>query len=174
MNAVAALLNQLDDAAARTALNNCCAAPAWVEGMLDRRPFADDAAVNDAAAAVAAGLSEVDWLEAFSSHPMIGDVESLRQKYAATKAIAAGEQSGATGASDATLAELAKLNREYYDKLGFIFIVFATGKSADEMLAILKSRIGNTRDEEVCNAAGEQLKITKLRLAKLAGVDGPA
>ncbi len=169
MNGVAAMLNQFDDAAARSALTNCCAAQTWVDAMLARRPISDDAAVEAATAAVAATLGEADWLEAFAAHPMIGDVESLRQKYAATKAIAAGEQSGATGASEATLAELAKLNHEYHDKFGFIFIVFATGKSADEMLAILQGRIGNTREQELKNAAAEQLKITQLRLAKLAG-----
>jgi OHCU decarboxylase len=165
---VGALLNSMSDETARIALANCCAAAAWVESMLRRRPFADDAAVNAAAADAAAEMAEADWLEAFAAHPMIGDVDSLRKKYAATKAIATGEQAGAAGASEATLAELARLNREYYDKFGFIFIVFATGKNADEMLAILKCRIGNARDEELCKAAGEQMKITQLRLEKLA------
>jgi OHCU decarboxylase len=166
---VANRFNGMNDDAARSALGNCCASSAWVDVMLARRPFADDAAVAATAASAAAGLGEADWLEAFAAHPMIGDVESLRQKYAATKAIAAGEQSAATGAAEATLAELAKLNREYHEKFGFIFIVFATGKSADEMLAILQERIGNSREQELKNAAAEQLKITLLRLAKLAG-----
>ena len=164
---IAAHLNRLNGDAARAALTNCCAAGAWVDEMMHRRPFADDAAVTAAAAEAAAALGEADWLEAFAGHPLIGDVESLRKKYAATKAVAAGEQAGAGGASEATLAELARLNREYRDKFGFIFIVFATGKSADEMMAILKGRVGNTRDEELCNAAGEQMKITQLRLKKL-------
>jgi OHCU decarboxylase len=165
---VAALLNALDNDAARAALTNCCASRAWVESMMRRRPFGDDAVVRTAAADAASEMSEADWLEAFAAHPMIGDVESLRIKYAATKAIAAGEQAGAAGASETTLNELARLNREYFDKFGFIFIVFATGKSAEEMLAILKGRIGNSRDGELCNAAGEQMKITNLRLEKLA------
>jgi OHCU decarboxylase len=165
---LAALLDGLDDRAARTTLTHCCAAAAWVEGMMRRRPFGNDAGVKAAATDSAAGMSEADWIEAFAAHPIIGNVESLRKKYAATKAIAAGEQAGAAEASEATLAELARLNREYYDKFGFIFIVFATGKSAKEMLAILKGRIDNTRDEELCNAAGEQMKITQLRLEKLA------
>jgi OHCU decarboxylase len=162
------LLNSLDADSARTALADCCAARAWVDGMLARRPFANDDAVMAAAAKVAHTLSEADWLEAFAAHPLIGDVESLREKYAATKQLAAGEQAGVTGADDALLAELAALNREYRERFGFIFIVFATGKTADEMLATLKSRINNTREEELKNAAGEQLKITQLRLTKLA------
>ena len=171
---IASTINALSDADARAALRNCCAAGGWVEAMLAGRPFADDPAVLAAADAAAAGLGEEDWLEAFSAHPLIGDVESLRKKYAATKRIAAGEQSGVAGADEATLEELAALNHEYRDRFGFIFIVFATGKSAAEMLAILKSRIGNTRAEELCNAAGEQMKITKLRLEKLAARPGDA
>ncbi len=136
--------------------------------MLARRPFADDAAVFSAAAEVADTLHEADWLEAFAAHPLIGDVDSLRIKYAATRETAAGEQAGVGGAAEATLAELAALNRQYATRFGFIFIVFATGKSAAEMLAILKQRIENTREVELNSASVEQLKIARLRLQKLA------
>jgi len=152
---------------ARALLTNCCAATAWVEGMLARRPFPDDAAVAAAAYDVADELADSDWLEAFAAHPLIGDVESLRAKYATTKALAAGEQAGVAGAHNATLQELAELNREYLKRFGFIFIVFATGKSAQQMLAILRTRLGNCRDEEMQTAAEEQMKITQLRLQKL-------
>jgi OHCU decarboxylase len=161
------LLNSMSEANAWQTLANCCAAKRWIAEMVARRPFADDAAVLAAADEAATLLDEADWLEAFAAHPLIGDVESLRKKYSVTKQLAAAEQAGVAGADDATLAELAELNPAYRDKFGFMFIVFATGKSAAEMLAILKSRIGNSRDEEVCNAAGEQMKITRLRLAKL-------
>jgi 2-oxo-4-hydroxy-4-carboxy-5-ureidoimidazoline decarboxylase len=160
--------NDLTDADARAALANCCAAEKWVGGMLAACPFASDDALFAACNTVAATLSESDWLEAFAAHPLIGDVDSLRKKYAATKQLAAGEQSGVDAASEATLRELAGLNRAYAEKFGFIFIVFATGKTADEMLAILKSRIDNSRDQELANAAAEQLKITRLRIEKLA------
>jgi OHCU decarboxylase len=150
-------------------LVNCCAATAWVEGMLALRPFANDEAVIAAAHDVAERqLSDDDWLEAFAAHPTIGDVESLRQKYAATRQIAAGEQAGVAGAHESTLRDLAELNREYFKRYGFIFIVCAAGKSAEQMLAILRTRIGNCRDEEIQNAAEEQMQITELRLRKLA------
>lgn len=165
---VIAKLNGLTDNDARVALTNCCAAHKWVSGMLAARPFAGDDALFVAGDAIAATLTESDWLEAFAAHPLIGDVDSLRKKYAATKQLAAGEQSGVDAASEATLRELAELNRTYAERFGFIFIVFATGKSADEMLAILKSRTNNSRDQELANAAAEQLKITRLRLTKLA------
>ncbi len=164
---IAAKLNDLPDGDARTVLSNCCAAEKWVNGMLAARPFADDNAVFAASESIAATLTKPDWLEAFAAHPLIGDVDSLRKKYAATKQLAAGEQSGVDAASEATLRELAALNQAYLARCGFIFIVFATGKTADEMLAILKSRINNSREEELANAAAEQLKITRLRLTKL-------
>jgi OHCU decarboxylase len=162
------LLNSLPADEARAALANCCAATRWVDEMLARRLFADDAAVFTTAEAVASRLTEADWLEAFAAHPLIGDVDSLRPKYAATRQLAAGEQSGVAAASDDVLNELAALNRDYAARFGFIFIVFATGKSADEMLAMLKSRINNTREQELKNAAAEQLKITMLRLQRIA------
>jgi OHCU decarboxylase len=159
---------------AHEALANCCAAAAWIEGMLAQRPFADDDAVLLAAAEAALPMGEADWLEAFAAHPLIGDVESLRAKYATTKQTAAGEQAGVVGADEVTLTKLAELNRAYRDKFGFIFIVFATGKTAAEMLAILKDRIGNTREQEIRNAAVEQMKITRLRLRKLGDAPQPA
>lgn len=136
--------------------------------MLGRRPFADDDAVIDAAYDVfERELTDDDWLEAFAAHPVIGDVETLRAKYAATKSLAANEQAGVAGAHEAVLQELAELNREYVKRFGFIFIVCAAGKSAEQMLANLRMRIGNCRDEEMQNAAEEQMKITELRLLKL-------
>lgn len=152
---------------AREALTNCCASSVWVDGMLARRPFSNDEAVVEAAYDVGEALTDDDWLEAFAAHPVIGDIASLRQKYAATKELAAGEQSGVAGAHDATLGELAELNREYLRRFGFIFIVFATGKSAEQMLAILRTRIDNCREDELQTAAEEQMKITQLRLKKL-------
>ena len=163
----AAKLDALAEDDARIALSNCCAAEKWVSGMLAARPFADDNAVLAASESIAATLTEPDWLEAFAAHPLIGDVDILRKKYAATKQLAAGEQAGVDAASETTLRELAELNQAYLAKFGFIFIVFATGKSADEMLAILKSRIDNCREQEIASAAAEQLKITRLRLTKL-------
>lgn len=166
---ISAKINSLTDDDASVALTNCCAAEKWVRGILAARPFASDDALFAACDRAAATLTESDWLEAFAAHPLIGDVDSLRKKYAATKQLAAGEQSGVDAASETTLRELAALNRDYAERFGFIFIVFATGKSVNEMLAILKSRIDNSRDQELANAAAEQLKITRLRLTKIAG-----
>jgi 2-oxo-4-hydroxy-4-carboxy-5-ureidoimidazoline decarboxylase len=97
---------------------------------------------------------------------MIGDVNSLREKFKSTKTMASNEQSGAQLASEETLQQLHKLNHAYLNKHGFIFIIFATGKSAEEMLAALKSRIDNDTETEIENAAAEQIKITLLRINK--------
>ena len=97
-------------------------------------------------------------------------MNSLRKKYASTKGLASNEQSGVNSADEQTLIDLANANDEYFEKNGFIFIVYATGKSAAQMLAILQGRLPNDRATEIKNAAVEQSKITALRLNKLLGL----
>ncbi|MDB5246630.1 MAG: uraD [Segetibacter sp.] len=110
---------------------------------------------------------ELDWLEAFQHHPKIGDINSLKKKFASTAHLASNEQSSVNIASEKILEELAKGNEAYEKKFGYIFIVCATGKSAEEMLNILRSRLPNSAADEIEIAAEEQIKITKLRLEKL-------
>lgn len=97
---------------------------------------------------------------------MIGDLSSLRAKFASTKGLANSEQSGAARASEATLKILQQANIDYVNKHGFIFIICATGLSAEVMLIELQKRIGNSTPEEIEKAAQEQLKITLLRIQK--------
>ncbi len=160
-------LNQLDETALRTTLSRCCAARAWVGAMFAARPFADDNSVYSTAESTWWRLGRDDWLEAFAAHPQIGDIDSLRAKFADTRAWAGREQAGVAGAGESTLRRLAEANREYLARFGYIFIVCATGKSADEMLAILEQRLANSPETELPIAAAEQLKITQLRLRKL-------
>ena len=162
-------LNELPHAEAHDALERCCGASAWVEAMCSRRPFADRAGLYAAAERIWRDLGTKDWREAFAHHPRIGDVASLRRKFASTAVWAADEQRGATEASERTLVGLAEGNRAYEEKFGYIFIVCATGKSAEEMLALLEARIHNDPEVEIQNAAEEQMKITRLRLEKLLG-----
>jgi 2-oxo-4-hydroxy-4-carboxy-5-ureidoimidazoline decarboxylase len=164
---LAAYLNRLSRDECRAVFQRCCAADVWVDAMLAARPFASDESVLETARRVCTQLRRADWLQAFAAHPRIGDVDSLRMKYANTKAWASSEQAGVQSASDATLYRLAAANQEYLQKFGFIFIVFATGKSAEEMLAILESRLGNNPWDELLVASAEQRKITELRLQKL-------
>ena len=157
----------MPDAAARAELLRCCGSTRWAEFLLRLRPFADKAAAVSAAGAAWAEASEKDRLEAFSQHPRIGGKDALRAKFAATKAWAQGEQAAVAAADEATLDALEKGNADYEARIGFIFIVCATGKSAVEMLALLNARRTNDRETELRIAAGEQAKITKIRLEKL-------
>lgn len=160
-------LEQLDEAQVAEALRRCCGASRWVAAMLAARPFHTAEALFQAADDAWARCGREDWLEAFTHHPRIGDVESLRLKFASTAAWAAGEQAGSASASEETLQDLAAGNTLYEATFGHIFIVCATGKRADEMLAILHERLANDPEVELRIAAAEQHKITRLRLEKL-------
>lgn len=151
----------------KDALTKCCGSSLWVEKMLEKRPFRSAGELFSTADDIWFKLAPEDWLEAFSHHPRIGDVESLRAKFATTASWCENEQKGVSQATEDVLQQLSKLNDDYFDKYGYIFIVCATGKSADEMLAILKSRLPSDKDCELKVAAGEQAKITRLRLEKL-------
>ena len=162
-----AAFNALCDADARAALLRCCGSRRWADAMLARRPFASMADLLAAADAVWAGLDRADWLEAFAAHPRIGDLGGLRKKFAATAHWSAGEQAGVAGAGEDVLRELAEGNRRYEERFGHIFIVCATGKTAAEMLRLLRARLPNEPAAELAVAAAEQAKITRLRLEKL-------
>lgn len=159
--------NELDLSEARRRLLDCCHCEQWAEKMAQKRPFASLPSMQETGAQLFLELGEASWLEAFLGHPRIGDVNSLRARYSSTRTVAENEQGGMQGAQENTIQDLARLNAEYENKFGFIFIVFATGKSAEQMLAILEKRIRNTREEELRNSAAEQIKITKLRMEKL-------
>ena len=162
-------LNALDDNAATTALTRCCGAGRWVTGMLAARPFASDEAVFEAADRIWRALGRADYLEAFAHHPRIGaDLEALRARFAATADWSRREQAGAAGADSETLSALQAGNLAYEAHFGYLFIVCATGKTAREMLSLLEARRDNPPDVELAVAAGEQAKITRLRLLRLA------
>lgn len=110
-------------------------------------------------------LSESDWLEAFSHHPKIGDRASLAARFPATHDLSAREQASVGSAHANVIDALAEGNEAYLERFGFIFIVCATGKSAEEMLQLLRDRLPNDRATELRNAAEEQAKITALRLS---------
>lgn len=160
-------LNQLSEPDARVALERCCGASRWVQLMVERRPFEDEAALMTAADEAWVRMERKDILEAFQHHPQIGDVASLRQKFASTATWASHEQSGVQAASEHVLEALARGNQAYREKFGYIFIVFATGKSASEMLDLLELRLPNPPEKELPIAAAEQAKITRTRLEKL-------
>jgi 2-oxo-4-hydroxy-4-carboxy-5-ureidoimidazoline decarboxylase len=160
-------LNALPTAAARAELLRCCGSSRWVDALVDQRPFADKDALQAAAEAVWNGLSADDWKEAFRHHPRIGDKDALRKRFASTRDWAGTEQAGALRASEDVLEALAEGNRSYEERFGYVFIVCATGKSAAEMLALLRERLSHEPETEIRVAASEQARITRLRLEKL-------
>lgn len=160
-------LNHLPALQAQALLRDCCAAERWVQGMLEARPYASVEALHQQAGNLWPTLAEADWLAAFEAHPKIGDIASLKAKYASTEALASSEQAGARVANESVLQRLQAGNQAYLDKFGFIFIVCATGKTAEQMLALLEQRLPNERVDELQIAAAEQAKITHLRLDKL-------
>lgn len=161
------VLNQLEDAKKRALFFSVCGAERWVSGMLNLGPFVSEAHLRGSAEALWWSLDEHDWRESFTHHPRIGeDVEKLREKFGQHADQSLAEQRGIETASEDTLLALAQGNRDYYEKFGYIFIVCASNKSADEMLQNLRQRMTNTPENEIRIAAGEQAKITWLRIQK--------
>ena len=134
--------------------------------MLRQRPFSNSDALHAAADSAWIGLGEQDYLEAFSAHPKIGDMQSLQKKYSDTANFATSEQSGVECASPDLLEKLSVANHAYEEKFGFIFIVCASGKNASEMLAILQDRLERDRATELETACEQQRQIFHLRLEK--------
>ena len=140
-------------------LRKCCGSSRWISAMIERRPFRSRDALSTEADEIWKSLDPSDWLEAFAHHPRIGEQTK--------NFVAADEQSGVKTADDDVRAQLAQVNRDYEQRFGYIYIVCATGKSTEEMLAIVRARLNNDPSTELAVAAEEQRKITRLRLAKL-------
>jgi allantoicase len=155
-----AKLERMSPEEAQAAFLACCGSPRWAAWMASRRPYENAGALLRIADRAWWQLEEADWLEAFAAHPRIGGA-------ARAGSWSSSEQSGVAGAAGAVLERLAAANVAYAERFGFSFIVCATGKSAEEMLALLEQRLARSRAEEVRTAAEEQAKITRLRLGKL-------
>jgi len=160
-------LNVLPIYRAEEELLKCCSSTAWAQWMARRRPFASPDRFLDAAGEIWWRLDPDDWKQAFRAHPQIGKRQSKTHKLTQSQAWSAQEQSGMDRAGVGVTMELEEASREYLAKFGYIFIVSASGKSAEEMLTILRSRLANLPDQEIRVAAEEQNKITRLRLEKL-------
>jgi len=142
----------------------CCGSHAFAEGMVHARPFADVDALLATADSIWWSLAESDWLEAFACHPRIG--ESSANTSRQFSAWSTEEQSEARSGANSVLDSISAKNREYQARHGFIYIVCASGKSAEELLAILDRRIGNPTGQEIKQAAEEQRQITHIRIRK--------
>ena len=152
---------------AEAELLKCCGSTNWARRMAARRPFREMAQLLQAADLLWWELGREDWLEAFSRHPRIGQRAAAQAASAPTERWSEEEQAGTRGAAQDLLAALAKANRAYEARFGYIFIICATGKTSEEMLALLRNRLQNDPVAELRIAAEEQRRITQLRLEKL-------
>jgi OHCU decarboxylase len=144
----------------------CCGSKAWAREMAARRPILDEAALFAACDDVWTTLPESDWLEAFRSHPRIGDSHAPAAAPAQSSVWSSAEQQRVGAAGEDVKSALATGNREYEQKFGRIFIVCATGKSAPQILDILRRRLSNDEATELREAAEQQRQIAHLRLRK--------
>jgi len=165
MNATLAAWNTADEATALNAMIACCGSKRWSHAMVALRPVSSAEELSIAADRVWATMAQPDWMEAFACHPRIGE---RRAAHAVAKSAAwsAQEQSSTERAAAQVLAELAAGNALYEERYGFTYIVCATGKSAEEMLAILNRRLASDRETELREAAEQQRQITQIRLGK--------
>ncbi|MGH9679330.1 MAG: 2-oxo-4-hydroxy-4-carboxy-5-ureidoimidazoline decarboxylase [Candidatus Acidiferrales bacterium] len=164
-NMTLAEFNALPPQAAEAALLDCCGSTRWTKRVAVRRPFDGTGALFAAADAVWREMGRDDILEAFSKHPQIGEKAASGSE--SHRRWSAGEQSSAQTAAEDVKTRLARGNRAYFEKFGYIFIVCATGKPAEEMLAILERRLQNEAARELPIAAEQQRLILRLRLEKL-------
>jgi 2-oxo-4-hydroxy-4-carboxy-5-ureidoimidazoline decarboxylase len=160
-------LNAAPRAKAAEVFTACCGSSRWVSRMISRRPFASLADLLLAANEVWASLDREDWLEAFAHHPRIGEHASAVAQNDRGRQWSSSEQSAAAMAPEATRGQQQSVNAAYERRFGYIYIVCATGKTPDEMLAIARHRLANDPEKEIEVAAEEQRKIMGLRLEKL-------
>lgn len=158
------IVNNMERSALQTLLARYCGATRWLARMLDQRPFTDWSHLRQAADDTWWKLEPADWREAFDLHPKIGDLDNSEAKFADTQAWSEREQAGIQEAADAVLQGLAQGNRDYERKFGYIFLVCATGKSASEMLELLRQRLLNDPEDELRIAAEEEHQIMQIRL----------
>ena len=161
-------LNDLPADEARHAFLGCCASTAWSKRMADRRPFTDPDELLAAARTEWQALGPTDQSEAFAAHPRIGETAIGNDRHSTWSRR---EQSGAADAGEGLAEQLADCNRQYERRFGRVYLVFAAGKSASEMLALCQERLDNDVDTEYRIASAEQEKITDLRLRRLVGID---
>ena len=164
-------LNQAAEETAKARFLDCCGSRNWARLMTEARPFADVAALIKQARQIWLSLEPQDWLEAFAAHPKIGARKAAPAQQAQSAEWSNAEQAGIQTAADWLRDELEQANRLYEEKFGFIFIVCATGKTAEEMLDLCRERLSNDAASEIRIAADEQRKITEIRLRKLLEIE---
>jgi 2-oxo-4-hydroxy-4-carboxy-5-ureidoimidazoline decarboxylase len=165
MNEILGAWNVTDAEAAVQTLLSCCASQRWARAVAAQRPYATIEDLFETADCVWATMDEHDWMEAFCAHPRIGERKAAHATPQSAQ-WSRQEQSAANVAEQTVLEELADGNLRYEELFGFTYIVCATGKSAEEMLQILRRRLSSDRQSELREAAEQQRQITQIRLRK--------
>ena len=150
-------------AEAHAALLACCGCRLWAEILTQQRPYGSATEAMERASALWFTLAESDWLEAFAQHPRIGEVKA---PVSAFLTHSTGEQAAAQETLAGVAAQLFEGNAAYEERFGFRYLVFASGRTAPELLAVLNERLGRTREEELEEAARQQDLITRLRMER--------
>ena len=160
-------VNSLSEKDLRVQLKSCCSSTKWAESLLQERPFASREDFLEKGESIWKALDHSDVMEAFDGHPKIGDTKQDEPQFKAGKSFSQKEQQGVAGASEELLETMRELNAQYEQRFGYIYIVFASGKSLTQMVSIIKERLENGADDELEVAKNEQFKITKNRMEKL-------
>lgn len=151
----------------RERLRSCCAAEAWVQDMLAGRPYRSEAALFAASDRATAELDDRGLEQALAGHPRIGDAAPAHGGDGRSSAWSRGEQAGVATADADVLGELAAANAAYEQRFGHVYLVCASGRSADELLAVCRARLDNDPETERGVVLEELAKINRLRLGKL-------
>ena len=173
-------LNLLPEDAVRLALRGCCSSGRWIDAVTAARPFGGEAALLAASDAAVAGMAKADLTEALAGHPRIGDRRVVAERGdsggsppLASTELGGGwssqEQAGVRDAEAGMRHALEEGNAEYERRFGHIYLACATGRSASELLAFLRERLGNDDETEWTVVASELTKINQIRLRKLLG-----
>jgi OHCU decarboxylase len=165
-------LNSLTPREAEMELREVCGAPGWAATIAAARPFRDEGALAEAAEDAWDALPREAWIAGFAAHPRIG--EERRRAGGEASAWSRAEQAGMAASADETREALAAAQRSYEVRFGWPYIVCASGRSADEMLADCRARLGREPDQEIETAAAEERRIGRLRLERLLTTGGQA
>lgn len=164
--------NRLDSHAAAVLLTACCGARRWIVRMVNGRPYDSLKSILEQADDCWWSLDASDWREAFAHHPRIGEQTDVVSQNGRASRWSVREQSGMDAAHEDVRDAIAEANRAYEERFGYTYIVYATGKTSEEMLALVRTRLHNAPDVELRVAAEEQRQITRLRLTTLFADDG--
>jgi len=158
--------NHLPAGEAANEILPCCGSTAWAERMATRRPLADEVSLLAVSDETWRSLGNAAWDEAFRSHPRIGETRPAQPAHARSAAWSALEQQKAALTGDDVKIALAEGNQEYERRFNRIFIVCASGKTAPEILEILRHRLQNDPEVELREAVEQQRQIMHLRIKR--------